>query len=391
MLATSVIDGVAAKRAAARRRRARRGGRGRPPAAPPAPRGRRPGDRLPSVAAAHVDRARGEGDPRPGPRRRPGARRASRRAWTARAIEPPIRPRPRSASRTSVRPAGDAGRGVRSATRRSPASAGGPGSSGGFSRRIRSRRSTSRRSTFIWRAAARAAALVDEERLQRRGRVDLAAAVPAREAGHGLIVRRAREAAARACGQCAVHRPPVSRRRAARAGPRRPPRPGTRSPRASPARYLLVGREVEVAVPAQVEEDDPRDAPASRPRSASSIATRIAWFDSGAGRMPSVRANWTPAAKLAFWWTARASMRPWSLSRLTSGRHAVVAQPAGVDRLRDEVVAEGVHLDDRGHLRRVAEVVGVDAAGQRRRRLGLDGDDPVAGLAAELAARGTGR
>ena len=34
-------------------------------------------------------------------------------------------------------------------------------------------------------------------------------------------------------------------------------------------------------------------------RSASSTAARIAWFDSGAGRIPSVRANWTPAANVA--------------------------------------------------------------------------------------------
>ena len=35
-----------------------------------------------------------------------------------------------------------------------------------------------------------------------------------------------------------------------------------------------------------------------------------------------------------------------------SGAHAVVAQPAGVDRVRDEVVAEGVHLHQRRHARR---------------------------------------
>ena len=63
----------------------------------------------------------------------------------------------------------------------------------------------------------------------------------------------------------------------------------------------------------------------------------------------------------------------------------MVAQPAGVDRLRDEVVAQGVHLDQRGQLRGVAEVVGVDAAGQRRRGLGLDRDHPC-WLAAHLLA-----
>ena len=67
-------------------------------------------------------------------------------------------------------------------------------------------------------------------------------------------------------------------------------------------------------------------------------------------------------------------------------RHAVVAQPAGVDGLGDELAAERVHLDDRGHVAGIAEVVGVDAAGQRRGRLGLRGDDPVARLSAQLAA-----
>ena len=87
----------------------------------------------------------------------------------------------------------------------------------------------------------------------------------------------------------------------------------------------------------------------------------MAWVGSGAGRMPSARANVTPASKVRRWWTARASMTPCSLRWLTSGRHAVVAQAARVDRVGHEVVAERVHLDERRHLCRVAEVVGVDA------------------------------
>ena len=47
---------------------------------------------------------------------------------------------------------------------------------------------------------------------------------------------------------------------------------------------------------------------------------------------------------------------------------------------------EGVHLDDRRHLAGVAEVVGVDAAGQARGRLGLAGDDPVLGAFPEVAS-----
>ena len=66
-------------------------------------------------------------------------------------------------------------------------------------------------------------------------------------------------------------------------------------------------------------------------------------------------------------------------------RHAVVAEPAGVDRRRDERVAERVHLDERRHLPGVAEVVDVGALGEARARLGLDGDDAqVLPLAGEL-------
>ena len=49
------------------------------------------------------------------------------------------------------------------------------------------------------------------------------------------------------------------------------------------------------------------------------MATRMAWVASGAGMMPSARANATPASKQAFCWTARASIRPSSLRWLTSG------------------------------------------------------------------------
>src|SRR3954449_6948820 len=45
-------------------------------------------------------------------------------------------------------------------------------------------------------------------------------------------------------------------------------------------------------------------------------------------------------------------------------RHPVVAKPARVDRVRDEVVAEGVHLQQRRHPGGVAEVVGVHTSGQ---------------------------
>ena len=41
--------------------------------------------------------------------------------------------------------------------------------------------------------------------------------------------------------------------------------------------------------------------PSRLQRSASSIAPLTAWLASGAGTMPSVRANCTPAAKHSFW------------------------------------------------------------------------------------------
>lgn len=62
-----------------------------------------------------------------------------------------------------------------------------------------------------------------------------------------------------------------------------------------------------------------RERPSSRQRSASSMATRIAWLDSGAGRMPSARTKRTPASKHRVWATATASIRPPSTARLNSG------------------------------------------------------------------------
>ena len=56
-------------------------------------------------------------------------------------------------------------------------------------------------------------------------------------------------------------------------------------------------------------------------------------------------------------------------------RDAVVAQPAGVDRRRDEVVPERVHRDERRQLARVAEVVGEEAARERRAGGRLAGED----------------
>ena len=46
------------------------------------------------------------------------------------------------------------------------------------------------------------------------------------------------------------------------------------------------------------------------------------------------------------------------------GRHPVIAESSGVDRVGDEVVTERVHLHERGHTGRITEVVGVDPFGE---------------------------
>ena len=64
---------------------------------------------------------------------------------------------------------------------------------------------------------------------------------------------------------------------------------------------------VEVTVAAEVEEDD-----ALSPLFLGALGLTdrdaIAWFASGAGMMPSLRANKTPASKLSIWSTASASI-----------------------------------------------------------------------------------
>ena len=66
--------------------------------------------------------------------------------------------------------------------------------------------------------------------------------------------------------------------------------------------------------------------------------------------------------------------------------HAVVAQPAGVDRVGDEPVAQRVHLHQRRHADGVAEVVAVLAAGQRRAGGRLDAADHRVHPAGQLLA-----
>ena len=66
------------------------------------------------------------------------------------------------------------------------------------------------------------------------------------------------------------------------------------------------------------------------------------------------------------------------------GTHTVIAESAGMVRGRDEFRAERIHLGERTHVARVAEVVGEYAAGEARARCGFHRDDPVIPFAADF-------
>ena len=68
------------------------------------------------------------------------------------------------------------------------------------------------------------------------------------------------------------------------------------------------------------------------------------------------------------------------------GCHAVVSEPSRVDRVRDERVAEGVHLDQWGQLAGITEVVPVLAAAERRACCRLHASDHWVHPASELLA-----
>ena len=112
----------------------------------------------------------------------------------------------------------------------------------------------------------------------------------------------------------------------------------------------------------------------------------MACVGSGAGRMPSALANWMPGGEAVELAVGLGADQPLVLGVRDERRHAVVAQAAGVDARGHEVVAQRVHGDERRHADRVAVVVGVDAARQRRARGRLDGDDLDVG-AGDLVAQ----
>src|SRR6266849_5069152 len=53
----------------------------------------------------------------------------------------------------------------------------------------------------------------------------------------------------------------------------------------------------------------------------------------------------------------------------------MVTQPPGVNARRNEVMAEGIHLEQRRKLRHVAKVISIRALGQRRARCRFGGNN----------------
>ena len=128
------------------------------------------------------------------------------------------------------------------------------------------------------------------------------------------------------------------------------------------------------------------ETPSSRQRTASSIAAFTAWFASGAGRIPSIRANSDAGLEdLGLRVGARLD-EPELVEVADHRRHPVVAQPARVERRRNERRAEGVHLHERREVAGVAEVEGVQALREARACGRLDRDDADRGLLAQRAA-----
>ena len=65
----------------------------------------------------------------------------------------------------------------------------------------------------------------------------------------------------------------------------------------------------------------------------------------------------------------------------------MVAKASGVDRIRNERMAEGVHLHERGHARGVAEVIAVLALGQARAGGWFDATDGRVHVAGHLLSK----
>ena len=104
------------------------------------------------------------------------------------------------------------------------------------------------------------------------------------------------------------------------------------------------------------------DLPSSRAFSASSIAARTAWVVSGAGTMPSVRANMHARLEAGVLMIGARLDQAELLQVADQRRHAVIAQAPGMEAGRDEFRSERMHLDERRQMSGVAEIEGVFAA-----------------------------
>ena len=105
------------------------------------------------------------------------------------------------------------------------------------------------------------------------------------------------------------------------------------------------------------------------------MVAATAWLVSGALMNPSVLAKVMPALKVSSCGMAMGRIRLSRISWLIEGRHAVVPEPAGMDAFGYKGVAQGVHGQQRGHLDRVAEVIGKRAPGHGGAGGGFNTDD----------------
>src|SRR5260370_22181094 len=125
------------------------------------------------------------------------------------------------------------------------------------------------------------------------------------------------------------------------------------------------------------------------------VARLDRFVDDGADRMGALRRGNGPLGpselqgrvEAGRWWVGDRLDVAVIHQRRHERRHPVVTEAAGMDALRNEAVAESVHLHQRRHLPRVAKVVGVLAARNRRAGLWLRGEEAGLGLALQPVAQ----
>src|SRR6266480_2359960 len=146
----------------------------------------------------------------------------------------------------------------------------------------------------------------------------------------------------------------------------------------------LVGREVEMAVAAQIEADRlPLAVSLASERLVDDAAPRVSRLGR---RQDALRARELHGGMEGAHLGHGDRLDDLLVVELADqGRHAVVAEAPRVQRRRDEGVTERVHLDERREADRVAEVVDVLALREARTGARLDGDDAeLLALAGEL-------